>query len=112
MLVASLKRQDEVINTLKNSTYIRALTDKAVVAQVPYGNLDNAKPGTTVYACDVGMVWCRQVGSVGTVLPGEVQFKNPKRDTLIRGQLVELQLTDGDAATDEVLFVGGEPLGF
>ena len=79
---------------------------------MPYGNVENAKPGTPIYSCTVGMVMCRQVGEVGTVLPGEIQFKNPKRDTLIRGVLVELKMTDTDAATDEVLFVGGEPLGF
>jgi hypothetical protein len=46
------------------------------------------------------------------VLPGEIQFKNPHRDTQVRGQMVELKMTDSDAATDEVLFIGGEPLGF
>jgi hypothetical protein len=112
MLFDSLARQDKIIAGIKDSAYLRALDDKAVVAQVPYGNLENAKVGTPLYACDVGMVWCHQVGTVGAVLPGEVQFKNPKRDTLIRGQLVELQMTDSDAATEEMLFVGGEPLGF
>jgi hypothetical protein len=112
MLFESLARQDKMLNGIKDSAYIRALNDKSVVAQVPYGNLENAKVGTPLYACDVGMVWCHQVGTVGAVLPGEVQFKNPKRDTLIRGQLVELQLTDSDAATEEMLFVGGAPLGF
>ena len=112
MLFESLARQDKIIGGIKDSAYLRALNDKTVVAQVPYGNLENAKIGTPLYACDVGMVWCHQVGTVGAVLPGEVQFKNPKRDTLIRGQLVELQMTDSDAATEEMLFVGGEPLGF
>jgi hypothetical protein len=111
-LFQSIKRQDEVISSLESSTLYRAMKDKAVVAQVPYGNLDNAKAGTPVYACSVGMVWCHEVGKVQTVLPGEIQFKNPKRDTVIRGQLVELQMNENDAATDEVLFVGGEPLGF
>jgi hypothetical protein len=32
---------------------------------------------------------------------------------MLRGQLVEIQLEDGDAsAQDDVLFVGGKPLGF
>ena len=112
MLKASLVRQDEILAGLKQSAYIRALDDHALVALVPYGNMDNAKVGTSLYACKVGMVWCREVGSVLAILPGEIQFKNPHRDAQVRGQMVELKMTDGDAATDEVLFVGGEPLGF
>ena len=112
MLAASLAREDEILAGLKQSAYLRALDDKATVALVPYGNLENAKVGTPLYACNVGMVMCREVGTVEAILPGEIQFKNPHRDTQVRGQMVELQMTDSDAATDEVLFVGGEPLGF
>lgn len=112
LLQASLARQDEILAGLRQSAYLRALDDHAVVALVPYGNLENAKPGTTLYSCKVNMVWCHEAGEVLQVLPGEIQFKNPHRDATVRGQMVELKLTDSDAATDEVLFVGGEPLGF
>ena len=33
------------------------------------------------------------------------------RDQMLRGQMVELRLTDPDAATDDVMFVGSRPLG-
>jgi len=112
MLAKSLARQDEILSGLKQSAYLRALDDKAVVALVPYGNMDNAKPGTALVSCKVGMVYCHEVGKVLAVLPGEIQFKNPHRDAQVRGQMIELSLDDSDAATDEVLFVGGAPLGF
>lgn len=111
-LLVSLARQDEIIANLESSAYLRALTDHATVALVPYGNLGHVAPGTALYACTLEIVWCRRVGSVVEVLPGEIQFKHPRRDTSLRGQLVELRLTDSSAARNDVLFVGGRPLGF
>jgi hypothetical protein len=112
VLAASLARQDKIISGLKQSAYLRALDDRAVVALVPYGNLDGIKPGTTLYGCRVGMVMCHQVGTVLEVLPGEVTFKHPHRDTQLRGQMIELRLDDAGAGEDDVLFAGGAPLGF
>jgi hypothetical protein len=57
------------------------------------------------------MVWCHEVGTVLEVLPGEVTFKHPRRDTTVRGHMVELKLTDAAAGEDDVLFAGGRPLG-
>jgi len=111
-LTASLVRQDEIIAGLKKSGYLQALNNQATVALVPYGNLENAKPGTELYACRIAMVWCRQVGTVVEVLPGEVTFKHPKRDMMLRGQMVELKLDDPSAGEGDVLFAGSAPLGF
>jgi hypothetical protein len=110
---AALARQDEIIASLEGSAYVRALTDKATVAFVPYGNLDSVKPGRKMYRCSLGMVWCHDVGVVLAVLPGEVQFKHPHRDKQVRGQMVELRFASGEdaAAQDDVLFIGGKPLG-
>lgn len=110
-LTASLAREDELIAALESSGYLRAIHDGAVVALVPYGNLANAKPGSRLYACKLAMVWCRQIGSIVEVIPGEVSFKHPKRSTQMRGQLVELLLDDARAGHDEVLFAGTPPLG-
>jgi len=57
------------------------------------------------------MLWCRNVGSVLKTLPGEVQLRHPHRDNQMRGQMIELSLTDTTAGQDDVLFVGGKPLG-
>ena len=111
-LVASLEREDKIIAGIRSSASLRALADHAVVALVPYGNLSHAAPGTKLYSCKIEMVWCHEVGSVLQVLPGEVVFHHPHRDAEVRGQMVELQLTDPDAAQDDVLFAGGAPLDF
>jgi hypothetical protein len=113
-LKQSLVRQDKIVASLQSSSWLRAINDKASVAFVPYGNLSNVEKGTSVYACRVGMVVCRHIGDVLEVLPGEVQFKHPQRDRMLRGQMVELKLDaeDADAASDDVLFVGGKPLFF
>ncbi len=111
-LLASLARHDAMIASLESSAYLRALANNATVALVPYANLANAAPGASLYACKLEMVWCREIGRVVEVLPGEVQLRHPHRDSVVRGQMVELQLTDATAAHEDVLFAGGRPLGF
>jgi hypothetical protein len=109
-LKIALEREDKLLHSLEQSSYLRAMADHAQVAFVPYGNLKEIAKGTSLYACKLGMIVCHKVGTVLDVLPGEVQFKHPHRDKQLRGQMVELNLEDGAAATDDVLFVGGRPL--
>ncbi|MFN0247672.1 MAG: hypothetical protein ACKV2T_12370 [Kofleriaceae bacterium] len=110
-LLAQLARQTDVLATLRASAYLRAVDDGATVALVPYANLANATPGATVYACRFEMIACRAVGTVAQILPGEVPLRHPHRDSVLRGQMVELAVT-GDAAHENVLFLGGKPLFF
>jgi hypothetical protein len=109
-LKAALARQQQVVDGIRHSSYLRALNDHATVASVPYANLKNAEPHTTIYACKIGMFWCHAVGEVIEVLPGEVVFRHPHRDKNLRGQMVEMRLDDPSAAEDDVMFVGGKPL--
>ena len=109
-LKTALARQDKLLGSLRQASYLRAMNDHAQVAFVPYGNLPKVGKGATLYGCHLGMLFCHQVGTVLEVLPGEVQFKHPQRDQQLRGQMVELQLEDRTTATDDVLFVGGKPL--
>src|SRR5262249_51872354 len=110
MLKIALAREDKLLDSLKRASYLRAMADRAQVAFVRYGILTGAAKGRSLYRCKLGMVLCPQVGTVLETLPGEVQFKHPHRDKMLRGQMVELELEDGAAATDDVLFVGGRPL--
>lgn len=110
-LKASLVRQDKIIQGITSAPYLKALTDNATVALVPYSNLDNVAKGAPLYSCRANMVLCHQVGTVLDVLPGEVLVKHPNRDSMLRGRMIEMQLTDGAAAQDEVLFAGRAPLG-
>jgi hypothetical protein len=109
-LKTALAREDKLVDSLKHSAYLRAMADGAQVAYVPYGNLDKVKKGDRLYGCKLGMIFCHNVGTVLDVLPGEVLFKHPNRDKQLRGQMIELKLEDGAAATDDVLFVGGRPM--
>jgi hypothetical protein len=110
MLELGLEREEKLLASLQQSSYLRALSDHAQVAFVPYGNLTKVEKGQSLYACKLGMVICHKVGTVLEVLPGEVQFKHPHKDKMLRGQMVELKLDDNSAAEDDVLFVGGRPL--
>lgn len=111
-LKASIVRQDEIIDRIKESAYLRALADGATVALVPYANLDHVKTGTSLYACRLDMIVCRRVGRVIAVLPGEVQVTHPSRDLILRGRMIEMQMTEPSAAQETLLFAGGPPLGF
>jgi hypothetical protein len=110
-LKASIARQDTIINGVTSSAYMKAIADGATVALVPYKNLDNVSAGTPLYACKLNMFWCRQVGKVLEVLPGEVQVKEPNRDSMVRGRMIEMQMTEKGAEQEEVLFAGRKPLG-
>ena len=110
MLKSALEREDKLLAALKQSSYIKAMADNAYVAFVPYSNLSNVKKGAPLYGCALTMVFCKKVGTVLEVLPGEVQSKHPNRDKMLRGQMVEIKLDNGSSATDDVLFVGGRPL--
>lgn len=109
-LKASLTRQEAILDGLRQSPYLRAIADDAVVAFVPYGNLDNVSAGAPLYKCRLEMLFCSKVGKVIEILPGEINFKHPQREKVLRGQLVEIDLEDGNAGEEDVLFVGGRPL--
>jgi hypothetical protein len=110
MLKSALVREDKLLEALKNSSYLKAMADEAHVAFVPYSNLSNVKKGAPLYGCAMTMVFCKKVGTVVDVLPGEVTFKHPNKDKQLRGQMVELKLDSAESATDDVLFVGGRPM--
>lgn len=109
-LQAALERQEAVIDGLRQSPWLRAIAEDANVAFIPYENLDNVQIGVGVYGCALEMIWCDRVGKVIEVMPGEVTFKHPHREKILRGQMVVIDLDDASAAEDDVLFVGGAPL--
>jgi hypothetical protein len=110
MLRSALAREEKLLTSLKQASYLKALADQAHVAFVPYANLSSVKKGEPLYGCWLTMVFCKKVGTVLEVLPGEVQFKHPTKDKMLRGQMIELRLENKDSATDDVLFVGGRPM--
>jgi hypothetical protein len=109
-LEASLQRQEKVVEGLKQSPYLRAVAGDDNIAFVPYSNMDDVHPGAALYGCALEMLFCHRVGKVVEVLQGEVSFKHPHREKVVRGRMIVVDLKDKSAAEDDVLFVGSRPL--
>jgi hypothetical protein len=105
----SAARYDKLIADLQGSAYVQATERRVTVAFVPYDNLDNVQEGMSIYACRWGLVWCREVGVVGSALKGEVTDTHPQNGSSLRGIMVEIRLADEEAAEEQALFVGKRP---
>ncbi|WP_164019511.1 hypothetical protein [Pyxidicoccus trucidator] len=103
-------RYATLIASLRASPYLRAIEKDLTVAFVPYENLPQAGQGTPLYACSAKLFWCREVGVVGVVLEGEVSIKHPIRQYMLRGVMVEIQLSDSPAAREDLLHLGRPPM--
>jgi hypothetical protein len=112
VLSRSLARYDKMVKTLSDSPFMRAVDGKDAIAFVPYDNLGNVKAGAPVYGCALGPLFCKRVGSIVGLLAGEMAYKHPLHNSQLRGQPVQLQLTDPKDAERKVLFVGSRPVLF
>jgi hypothetical protein len=107
-----IKDEDQVVQRLASSPYLRAVEKKVVIAFVPYPNLKNVHPGTKLYGCAWGLVFCSRVGTVKAMIEGEVQDVHPHDESIQRGVMVEIELTNPSSAGEAVLFAGAKPLWF
>ncbi|MCA1664383.1 MAG: hypothetical protein LC659_08970, partial [Myxococcales bacterium] len=109
----SIARYDHLLKSIQESPLLAAADGRVTVVLVPYDNLGAIKRGGPLYACALGFVACHKVGEVRNVLPGEMEVHHPLHGSKqLRGQAVEVQLTDAAAAGENVLFAGGKPLLF
>ena len=106
-----IKDQDAVVNRLAQSPYLKAIDNKVTLAFVANQNLRNIKLGTPLYGCIWGLVWCHKVGTVKAVLDGEVQDIHPHDESIQRGLMLEIDVTEW-GASETVLFAGAKPLWF
>jgi len=106
-----IKDQDAVVNRLAQSPYLKAIENKVTLAFVANQNLKNVKLGSPLYGCMWGLVWCRKVGTVKAVLDGEVQDVHPHDESIQRGLMVEVDVSEW-GASETVLFAGSKPLWF
>jgi hypothetical protein len=106
-----IKDQDAVVGRLAQSPYLKAIENKVTLAFVANQNLKNIKIGTPLYGCAWGLVWCRKVGTVKAVLDGEVQDIHPHDESVQRGLMLEIDVSDW-GASETVLFAGSKPLWF
>jgi hypothetical protein len=112
VLAKSLARYESMVKSLSESPYLRAVEKKDAIAFVPYDNMSKVKAGAPLYSCGLGLFFCRHVGQVVAVLSGEMSFKHPLHNTMLRGQSVQVQLDNPHAAERTVLFAGGRPILF
>jgi len=108
-LAPQIKAQDDLVQKLGASPYLRAINHNVVLAFVPYTN-DHVKLGTKLYSCAWGLVLCSRVGKVTATIDGEAQNTHPHDDSIQRGTMVEIELTNKAAEGESVLFAGGKPL--
>jgi hypothetical protein len=101
---------DEIVNTLEESPMLRATQAKLALAFVPYDNEDRVVEGAPVYACSLGVLFCRKVGRIQGYWDGEVKQPHPVYGRELRGQLAELVLEDPSFAKYAVLHVNRAPL--
>jgi hypothetical protein len=103
--------QNAVVNRLAQSPYLKAIANKVTLAFVANQNLKNVKLGTPLYGCFWGLVWCHKVGTVKAVLEGEVQDIHPHDESIQRGLMLEIDVTEW-GGSETVLFAGSKPLWF
>jgi len=106
-----IKDQEAVVNRLAQSPYLKAIENKVTLAFVANQNLRNVRIGGPLYGCAWGLVWCRKVGTVKAVLEGEVQDIHPHDESVQRGLMVEVDVSEW-GASETVLFAGSKPLWF
>jgi hypothetical protein len=106
-----IKDQEAVVNRLAQSPYLKAIESKVTLAFVPNQNLRNVRIGAPLYGCAWGLVWCRKVGTVKIVLEGEIQDIHPHDESIQRGLMVEVDVSEW-GANEAVLFAGSRPLWF
>jgi hypothetical protein len=109
----SIARFDRILKSIDEAPLLAAAEGKVTVVLVPYENLPSVRVGGPVYACALGFVVCHRVGTVRDVMPGEMDVHHPFHPTrALRGQAVQVQLTDASAVAETVLFAGRRPLFF
>lgn len=103
--------ETQIVN-FESSILGRAITQRVDVLFVPYANASKFKTGAKLYTCQFTMIWCWKAGTVGQILPGEINSVHPFFGKPIRGYLVEALLTDTQAATHEIIHANYAPFFF
>jgi hypothetical protein len=106
----AIARQDHLLLNIQNIPYLKAAEQKLTIGFVPYSNAAKTIPGTPIYGCSLGIIFCRRVGRVEEVLDGEVSDKHPFFNKDLRGLFVRVNFNDAKWDRTQVLFLGKAPL--
>jgi hypothetical protein len=107
-LEGRVARVDELSAQLKARPAFLAADRSLDVAFVPYTQMDGVEPGAHVYSCVWGLFFCKEVGTVKDLVPGEVAMTDPWGNQA-RGLYAVLGLDDRDAAKSKILRVRSVP---
>lgn len=107
-LIERIEKIDELVSQLKNRPIFQATERSLDVAFVPYTQLEGVMPGARVHVCVWGLFFCKDVGSVTKLVPGEVILPDPW-GSQARGQYALLDLRDRASAMSKVLRVRTKP---
>lgn len=105
-LVERVAKVDEMVQQLEERPLFLAMDRELELAFVPYTQLEGVAPGATVYNCLWGLVWCKPVGTVSQMVPGEAIQADPW-GSQVRGEYVVLNLNDHEAARAKTLRIRG-----
>jgi hypothetical protein len=108
----AIARQDRLLLNIHNIPYLKAVEQKLTIGFVPYSNSAKSSPGTPIFGCSLGIIFCRKVGQVAEVLDGEVSDKHPFFNKDMRGSFVRVNFKDTKWDRTQVLFLGRAPLFF
>jgi hypothetical protein len=108
----AIARQDRLLLNIHNIPYLKAVEQRLTIGFVPYSNAGKSAPGTPIYGCSFGIVFCRRVGQVEEILDGEVSDKHPFFNKELRGLFVRVNFKDTKWDRTPVLFLGHPPLLF
>jgi hypothetical protein len=101
-LVERIATIDQLTAELKGRPLYRAIEKSLDIAFVPYTQIEGVEAGAEVYSCVWGLFWCKRVGTLAELVPGEVVVADPW-GTPARGQYAVLALGDRDSAKVKTL---------
>lgn len=110
--ISQIKGLSEAVAMAQNSPYFLATKSNVKFAFVPYDNQDGVAVNADVYGCWLSMVICHKVGVVKGIFHDEEKAAHPIFKTDMRGFLIQLDLTDSEAAKNKTLFIGHKPFRF
>jgi hypothetical protein len=99
-----LNDMEQLLHELESRPLFRAMQRDTDMAFVPYEHLRRFSVGDDVYACVWSVFFCRAVGTVTEIVPGEVVTQDPWGE-LARGQYVVLEMRERSALFERVLRV-------
>ena len=103
-LTERVAKIDEMARQLKSRPTYQAIEKNIDIAFVPYTQIDGVSDGAPVYSCLWGIIFCKEVGAVTQLVPGEVSVADPW-GAPARGQYAVLDLYDHESARAKTLRV-------